>query len=274
MSGTITIDRLRAGDLPGFLGLAAAEGWVAERRELDFLRSVFQSGCFTASEREQGACAYVTALRHGQSGWIGNLIVDPSRRGIGIGEQLFNQALTALQEAGVTTFWLTASSMGKQLYEKFGFESIGTVQRWVGTGTGTLQADVAEPAIEEMLIMDSIGWGDVREPLLRHCLAGGRSLSDKDGFLIVQETVGSSQFGPFSALTPETAVGLFKQAIGTVPKWQKILLDVPSLNRAAGAMLLNAGFSVCSETELMLAGERPASRLDTVYGLATMGSCG
>lgn len=270
----MVIEPLHPDDFTGFLELAAAEGWVAERRELDFLLSAFPAGCFVAREERDGACAYVTAVKHGQSGWIGNLIVALEWRGLGIGEMLFKRALAALQKAGVTTCWLTASAMGKRLYEKQGFDSIGTIQRWAGMGTGKAGPGSDGPFMENMLKLDLHGWGDLREPLLRHCLAGGRYLADSDGFLVVQKTAGSSQLGPFSALTPLAAERLFKRAVGAVPGGQKVVLDVPKCNSSAGEMLHKAGFSVCGETELMMAGEWPSCRLKTVYGLATMGSCG
>ena len=273
-SGQTTVETLSADDLAGFLELAAAEGWVATRRELDFLLAAFPAGCFAAREDGRGACAYVTALKHGQSGWIGNLLVAPDRRGQGVGEQLFTKALAALYGAGATTCWLTASAMGKRLYEKFGFAGIGVIQRWVGLGAGSGWFEGDGLFMADMIGLDRYGWGDRREALLRQCLAGGRHLADSDGFLVVQNVGGSSQLGPFSARNAAAAERLFKRALETVPVGQNIILDVPAANRVAGELLRKWGCAICGETELMRAGEQPECHLETVYGLATMGSCG
>ena len=114
----MTIEPFRADDIAAFLKMAVAEGWVADSREFVFLLAVFPEGCFCIRDSDGKGIAFVTSLRHEKSGWIGNLIVAEEFRGQGLGEALFRKAMEALHAAGVRTFWLTASKMGKSLYER------------------------------------------------------------------------------------------------------------------------------------------------------------
>src|SRR5450631_1112122 len=116
----MTIEPLQADDIASFLKMASAENWVAEPWEFTYLLSVFPAGCFCMRDSDGKAIAFVTSLQHEKSGWIGNLIVADEFRGKGIGDALFRKVLEALQAAGVETFWLTASNMGRSLYERYG----------------------------------------------------------------------------------------------------------------------------------------------------------
>ena len=61
------------------------------------------------------------AASFGRTGWIGNVAVRPDVRGRGIGTAVSRAALDALQQAGVVTVLLTATKLGRPIYEKLGF---------------------------------------------------------------------------------------------------------------------------------------------------------
>jgi GNAT superfamily N-acetyltransferase len=266
-------------DIPGFLELAAAERWMTEPWEFTFLLSAFPSGCFVAREPESGtASGFVTALRHERSGWIGNLIVRPECRGNGIGETLFLHALKALREAGAETFWLTASKLGKLLYEKHGFSRIDTISRWSGSAvqqhvdhkpdTG---CDISTSSISGM---DHQAWGDRRDVLLEAVALRGELLMTESGFLVVQPCGASTQVGPFSAREYDVAEQLFDSALLSVPQGTTLCLDSPDQNCSAPQLFSSRGFRITGSNELMYAGLKPEYRPELIYGLATMGSCG
>ena len=48
---------------------------MAEAWEFEFLLEVFPQGCFCIRDDSGKGIAFVTSIRHGRSGWIGNLIV-------------------------------------------------------------------------------------------------------------------------------------------------------------------------------------------------------
>ena len=269
----MTIEPFRKEDVPCFLGLAATENWVAEPWEFDFLLSSFPAGCFSARDNAGVAVGFVTSLRHDVSGWIGNLIVDQRHRGFGIGEALFLEALGSLRNVGVETFWLTASKMGKSLYERHGFSSTDTIIRW--TGRGGEQVAPSHTAKGECdAVLDQLGWGDRRDGLLAVTSRRGTILGGDGAFAVIQPCGRAVQLGPFSALSPDRAAGLLDEALNRQPTGIAIYVDTPAQNHAAVTLLRERGFKNNGANLLMYAGVEPDYRPEYVYGLATMGSCG
>ncbi|MGH3157714.1 MAG: GNAT family N-acetyltransferase, partial [Streptosporangiaceae bacterium] len=61
------------------------------------------------------------AVSFGRTGWIGNVAVDPDARGRGLGTAVSAAALDALRAAGAATVLLTATDLGRPIYERLGF---------------------------------------------------------------------------------------------------------------------------------------------------------
>jgi ribosomal protein S18 acetylase RimI-like enzyme len=272
------VEPFRADDIAAFQKMASAENWLAEPWEFEFLLAVFPEGCFCMRDSAGKGIAFVTSLRHEKSGWIGNLIVAEEFRGKGLGEALFRKALEALHAAGVGTFWLTASKMGRSLYERYGFSSIDTIARWVGTGRqrhasyGQNGENIS--TAQSVISIDSYSWGDRREPLLAATMDRGQLVSEESGFIVVQLCGEALQLGPFSALDSGTAEVLFETALRTIPLGKKLFLDTPVSNSSALRMFNRKGMRIAGRNELMYAGVKPDYRPEMLYGLATMGSCG
>lgn len=271
----MTIEPFRREDIPSFLGLAATENWVAEPWEFDFLLSSFSGGCYSARDEAGAAIGFVTSLRHDVSGWIGNLIVDRRYRGCGVGEALFLGALDHLRNSGVETFWLTASKMGKALYEKHGFNSTDTIIRWTGK-TGESVGPGSAPAAPGVCdaALDRLGWGDRRDGLLEATSRRGTVLVEDSAFAVIQPCGDAAQLGPFSALSPDRAARLLDRALNSLPAGMTVYVDTPACNRGAVALLQERGFRDHGTNVLMYAGVTPDYRPEYIYGLATMGSCG
>uniref|UniRef100_A0A831U1U7 GNAT family N-acetyltransferase n=1 Tax=Geobacter metallireducens TaxID=28232 RepID=A0A831U1U7_GEOME len=268
----MTIRTFVSDDVPRFLALAAAEGWTSDPWEFDFLLEHFPGGCLTLEEGGK-AQAFVTALPHGTSGWIGNLIVAPDARGRGYGTLLMERAMDELLAAGVTTVWLTASLAGRPIYERMGFREIDQVARWSGRGRGQGERGDLIP-LGRMVAMDRAGWGDVREPLLSAVVSRGSLLGGADGFLVVQPCGSGVQLGPWSCGDRGEASSLLGRVIGPAADEIPVILDVPVRNGAAAALLTAAGFSTVGRTALMYAGVVPAYDPTRIFALASMGSMG
>jgi GNAT superfamily N-acetyltransferase len=61
------------------------------------------------------------AASFGRTGWIGNVAVHPEARGRGVGTAVSQAALDVLRRAGAATVLLTATKLGRPIYEKLGF---------------------------------------------------------------------------------------------------------------------------------------------------------
>lgn len=262
-----------ARDVSGFLALAAAEGWISDPWELAFLLGNFPRGCL-AVEEDGHPVAFVTAVRYGTSGWIGNLIVAKEARGQGCGTLLMKRATDELLAAGVKTAWLTASAQGRSLYEKMGFRGIDEVVRWSGVATGGVEwhGDPVDP--EHLVPLDRAGWGDDRLAILAAAAGRGMVLREAAGFLAAQPCGSGFQVGPWAAGDRGAASVLLERVRPRLPQGARVLLDVPVRNGAAASILGAAGFTDCGRTVLMCAGDSPAYAPEKIFALATMGSAG
>ena len=257
-------------DIHPFLDLAKDEGWISTRRELAFLLERSPDGCLVCHE-DGKQVGFVTAVRYGKSGWIGNLLVASEARGRGIGTALFKQAMQVLQSNGTSTVWLTASTYGRPIYERNGFQLCDQVRRWERLGEGEQQLKPAVAVLPDWQEIDYLGWGDSRNELLAYAAANGTAVGADEGFLVLQRLGNSQQIGPFGALNSSIAEQLLEQML---PGTGRVLLDVPSSNRVASKLLTSRGFTVNSEVDLMYAGQPPAYHAEHIYGLASMGSMG
>ena len=267
------VDRLVPSDIPPFLALAEEEGWICDLWEFDFLLAAFSQGCLVI---RSGAApvAFVTAIRHERSGWVGNLLVRRDLRGRGLGRMLMTQALAALDDAGVETVWLTASEDGRPLYETLGFRTIDTVVRWRGSGwNGWPPAGgVYGPHLDEV---DAAGWGDRRSVLLHGVARRGAVHYGADGFLVVQPTGAGLQIGPWGSRCSREAEALLEKVLGGCgPGDGRIFLDVPSGNPVSARLLGARGFRETGSTVLMYRGAPPSYRPSAIFALASMGSMG
>jgi len=70
-------------------------------------------------EKEERVAGTVAFLRYDSFAWIAMMLVDPQERGLGLGTQLMEEALSALSDAGCVG--LDATPLGEPLYRRFGF---------------------------------------------------------------------------------------------------------------------------------------------------------
>jgi len=267
------IGRLQRDEIDALLALAAAEGWVSDRWEFDFLLEAFPQGCFAGRVAGEPV-AFVTAVTYGGSGWVGNLIVRRELRGEGVGTALMRRALEALAAAGAETVWLTASPSGRPIYERMGFREVDVITRWRGIASGVSRVERAEPVGKELLACDRAGWGEGRQALLSVVARRGATFCGPGGFLIIQPSSDGVQVGPWGSSSTGVAAALLDQALAAVAAGTEVVLDVPVRNVAAAALLCARGFTAGGCTSLMVVGREPSYVPENVYALASLGSMG
>jgi ribosomal protein S18 acetylase RimI-like enzyme len=266
------IEQFSPDGIDSFMELAQDEGWVCDLWEFEFLFRTFPRGCLVARDGERTA-GFVTAIRYGTSGWIGNLIVRPDYRGRGIGSLLMGKALAALDEAGTATVWLTASRSGKPLYEKLGFTAIDVINRWVSTGLGCSEPDQSRANRAAILDLDHAGWGDRREAIIDAVISRGRLFAVDDAFLVCQPCCDGTQIGPWGG-NAGSAPQLLARARAAAGDGARIYLDVPARNTTQSALLQGSGFAIKGSNLLMYRGALPAYVPERIFALASMGSMG
>ena len=258
-------------DIAPFLALSKGEGWICGRWELEFLLQSFPEGCFVCRE-EGSSVGYITSVKYGRSGWIGNLLVHPEARRRGVGRKLMESTVSALLKGGVETVWLTASAKGAGLYRKLGFFEIDSINRWTGKGSAELAIKPVRVDIDPVREMDRAGWGERRESLLNATCGRGLLYSSPGGFLCCQDWEDGTQIGPWGCLTPSQAGQLLDEALAGAR--QRVFLDVPAGNHAAAALLVKNGFEIKGSSALMYLGAEPLYQPQYIFSLASMGSMG
>lgn len=116
----LEVRALAPGDFGFCLAQSEREGWDTTVATLAMHRAHDPDGCFIGEVEGQPA-GMVTTTRYHLTGWIGNLLVPPKRRGLGIGTLLMKRAIAHLERDGAATIRLEADPMGINIYRRLGF---------------------------------------------------------------------------------------------------------------------------------------------------------
>ena len=263
-------------DWQRFFNLAHAEGWRVPDIERKLFSGLWQQ-CARVMEVDLAFCGLVTSVAHEHSGWVGNLIVPQQLRGHGYGSRLFVAALSALQAQRLASIWLTASQLGRPIYEKSGFTVIDRVERWVSTNrfsAGPVMASAPE-AGEALCVFDLAAWGESRTTLLHALLEQGRVYTVDDSVALLQQEPGLQIIGPW--YSPSCCLRanrqLLQQILAAADPDVEIVVDILS-SSPIRQLLAAAGFTCAGENALMVLGDGSTLDLSMTVSLASLGSIG
>lgn len=110
---------LTAADLDDAFGLSAAAGWNQGLADWRMLLRLAPAGSFAAIAEGRVAGTAI-GIDYGTFGWIAMMLVDPARRGRGLGARLLEAAMSALPPG--IPIRLDATPLGRPLYQRYGFE--------------------------------------------------------------------------------------------------------------------------------------------------------
>jgi ribosomal protein S18 acetylase RimI-like enzyme len=133
---------MQLADLDFAAQCTAREGWTSETRaEFEGFYAHDPAGCFLA-EAEGQRIGIGVATSYGTTGFVGELIVVPERRGRGVGRRLLERAIEYLHGRGTQSIFLDGVTAAVPLYERLGFRQICRSLRFAGTIEGRAQACV------------------------------------------------------------------------------------------------------------------------------------
>ena len=267
------IGRPERADWATFCRWAEAEGWRVPARELELYAGALAGGAFVLRQGPQ-ALGFVTAVAHQRSGWIGNLLIDPQRRGRGYGVLLLEQALAHLAAQGCESLWLTASEQGRPLYQRRGFRAVDRVVRWSRAG-GTSGGFPPPPAdAAALLAADARTWEESRRDLLTGVANGGGLFCQGQSLLLLQAGADLQILGPWYSreFCPRENRLLLTAALDVAGPAELVVDLVASAPLAP--LLAAAGFERRGECALMVRGPLPAGSLAGLVALASLGSMG
>jgi GNAT superfamily N-acetyltransferase len=266
------IEPLQRGDWPRFIELAGAESWLVPESE----RALFQNGwrryLFSLRKSER-ICGFVSAVPHQQGGWIGNLIVARDCRNRGYGAALFEHAVQLLERAGCRDLWLTASVLGRPLYEKKGFRAVDRTVRWVLAESGALQPPdaVAADGLEMLCRQDRKVWGDCRRDLLLHLGRQATVLRQGRSIALLQAGRQRRVLGPWLSEHGDPAD--HRRMLERLAGGGEIVADIVA-SAGLETVLEAAGFRRLGENALMVRSRQRPGQLEGLVALASLGSIG
>ncbi|HSQ34554.1 MAG TPA: GNAT family N-acetyltransferase [Candidatus Binatia bacterium] len=218
----ITIRQMTAADIDFATALTHAAGWASE--SLDVFRAFLENdarGCFIAEAGSEKAGVCV-ATKYVKNGFIGELIISPSLRVLGIGPLLFQRALDHLLAGQMENIYLDGDLNAISFYESTGFRKVCRSLRFRGRIKGKkhvhvrrLRADDVEP----LCAMDRELFGDDRAFFLRRraetfpelCLVAEKG-NHLCGWIMARPGDGLLAVGPWAALHgQEDATALLEQ---------------------------------------------------------------
>jgi GNAT superfamily N-acetyltransferase len=145
MSVDTRVRRLGPDDLPDLVDLATRVGWTAETRRYSFLLDVGE--VYGLHDVDTAVLIGTVTLTRFEPSFatVGMMLVDPGHGGRGYGRQLMHHVLGV---AGDVTVALFATSAGRPLYEKLGFETLAENHShrgtYAGEASGMTEAAIAD----------------------------------------------------------------------------------------------------------------------------------
>ena len=259
------------------------EGWGHTQRDVKRCWKLEPDGCFIA-EFQNKPVGHVFSIRYGKIGWIGLLIVNPARRGQGIGFVLMKTAVAYLQRAGAETIRLDAVEKAVPLYQRLGFiEEFDSLrfrrqlqQREKLRCKRGITFQMHDDDVLNVAQFDAPHFGANRLPVLQSVYRDHPQLcfvaKEKDhiaGYVMARRVQNGFWIGPWVCLDSETARRLFSTLVDAIEGEDcELHVGLPVLNVRGRRLIERLGFKLTSKSIHMLLGNR-ANQGDImhVYGI-------
>lgn len=169
----VSIRKMKLNDLTFATECTAGEKWVSE--DIHTFKGFYfhdPGGCLLAelSGKPVGICI---ATPYGESGFIGELIVQTEARGRGIGTALLNYGVNYLRDCGSKTIYLDGVLKAVPLYERNGFQKVVRSWRFFGKLAGKQHPQVRAMQPDDLpavFALDKWAFGADRSFFLRRRL--------------------------------------------------------------------------------------------------------
>ncbi|MEU8266024.1 GNAT family N-acetyltransferase [Sphaerisporangium sp. NPDC049002] len=273
----VPVRRLGLDDLRDCLLLAIDRQWLPEEAKW---RLLFEVGEVYGIDDPAGGLAGTTVLtRYGSDLAVISMVLVASRYGrMGLGRRLM---LHALQQAGGATVFLTATRYGKGLYERLGFETVGTVV----THTGHLTLDPEDvkhegvrPAhegdLEAVIALDARASGAPRTRLVTRLFTFADQTRVVEhggaiaGFGAAWRNLDSVAVGPVVGESTAVARALIAELVSGLHG--PVRLDIDARHAELTAWTAGRGLTRAFDTALMVRGGPLPGDLDLLFAPAML----
>ncbi len=245
-------------DLPRLRALTDSEGWGYEEPDLRRLLALCRDGFLVACDDTGSVAATLSTLPYAGAAWIGNVVVDSSLRGKGVGRVLMDAAHAFCDRHRLAHVYLDAYPPAIGFYRALGYQDDGETHRWSLTvahgqavsrpGTYELApGDLDALTAADADVLDHNG-ATHRRSLLGHLMRDypgwALGLRDDAGQLaawgLARPGSTSSELGPIGG-APDAAALLGDTLLSRL-EGRAVELSVPAANPHAERWLVSHGF--------------------------------
>jgi ribosomal protein S18 acetylase RimI-like enzyme len=259
------------------------EGWGHARRDVERCWSLEPKGCFVA-ESNSRLVGHVFSVLFGEIGWIGLLIVNPEKRGRGVGTALMEAAINSLETRGARTIKLEAVPEAAPLYRRLGFSDVLDSLRFHGVPQGNRRKArrnetlpvTNEADIDEIAEFDARCFGANRLSVLRslhhdfpqYCFYA-KGNQGTTGYIMARKTLDGLWLGPWVCIDSRVAELLFNRLLEAIEKETKDLrLGLPAVNASATRLVEKHGFRLVGKSIHMIRGDmKNQGDVTCIYGI-------
>ncbi len=273
------------GDVPRIAQLRESVGWAVHEWALRAVIGRPHAHCVVAVDAGGAMAGVGSGISYGPLGFVGNMVVAELHRRRGVGSAILDAITTWLEEAGCRRLELNATSEGRPLYERHGFESIGSSatahigrDRSLSKDASVTIRRATTHDFEALATYDRPRFGGDRRDLLEFLV------EDPGAHFLLAETGGAvvgyacirpdgPRIGPMLADDPPVAESLLVEAFALVPATDELRLNLPPNNRPGAEWLRRLGVTIEPWDGRMARGPQLPRRDETVYGM-TVGALG
>jgi len=254
---------MRRGDVSFAVRLSDEENWWIPARDFDRILRLDPRGSFIAMENAKRAGLATTTSYGKEIAWVGNVVVEKSRRGKHIGQALVKRATGYLQKTGVKRIMLYSFDENIEYYRKLGFIQGPRFSRF-RRERAALRNVVAESetrkalSVRALLAMDRRAFGVDRARLLVDLLNSGSasylgySAKSKCSYLLAKDYEDMCELGPWISfgLGPAELESMLRLALNKA-KSKPIEITCPLTDGKVLAMLSKSHFRTIARGHVM-----------------------
>lgn len=267
-------------DLPRVAELRESVGWASHDWALRAVVDPPRARCFVAADPAGRVVGVGSGIDYATFGVVGNMIVAPEHRRRGIGAAILEAVVAFLVERGCPRLELSATQVGRPLYERHGFAStepgtsalIGRADVRPDPAAANL-ADAGPGMLAELSAYDAPRFGGDRAHLLATMvhdparpLIVARRGDAVAGWAWVRPE--AERVGPLVADAPAVAIALVAESLRRMPAAATVRLTMPPGNRDGRDQLHSLGAVLEPWSGRMARGPDVARREETIYASA------
>lgn len=243
---------MKSEDIPAGLALCRAAGWNQLARDWEVFLQLSPEGCLVAVSNNK-VIGTVTTIRYQHFfSWVGMVLVDPTYRRQGIGLQLLEKALLALQNE--LTIKLDATPAGREVYLKLDFVDEYPLSRMVCIHTEKRREEsnvrpFNKRDLSAVAAFDREVFGADRHFLLEWMHEGAPQLAfvieekgEVQGYCLGRDGYNYTHIGPVIAKDTHTAKSLVSAALNRCLS-HAVVLDISHVDTEWKEWLTSIGFT-------------------------------